>query len=71
MMTILQWLVAHVSGIHRLVYHIGDASDQSACHTAQMLLHEMGLSERSTVPLQEILEVIYKQKFQWGIGDGN
>lgn len=70
-MTILQWLVAHVSGIHRLVYHIGDASGQSACRAAQQLWDGVGQIYRGSVPLQNVLELVYAQKFEWGESDGN
>ncbi|KAL4478865.1 hypothetical protein ABPG72_009691 [Tetrahymena utriculariae] len=69
---LIQLIAAQLSGIDILVYHTYNKQGTDCFQQGKYLYEKYVLNMQQKNPnLQEIVEYIYKLKFQWGMSDGN
>lgn len=69
LMVLLQMLAAHLAGVGRIVFHIGTASGQGYFEEALGIYHR--ITTQPTTPVGEIIDMLEKMAFPWGVSDGN
>jgi len=71
LMALLQLLAARLSQVNRLIFHTGGFEGNQALTDAQRILDQCLCSDDLEVRVFDLIEEIYRMKFQWGVSDGN
>eukprot|EP01124_Arcella_intermedia_P009560 TRINITY_DN16238_c0_g1_i3.p1 TRINITY_DN16238_c0_g1~~TRINITY_DN16238_c0_g1_i3.p1 ORF type:complete len:460 (-),score=108.76 TRINITY_DN16238_c0_g1_i3:53-1432(-) len=69
LMALVQILAASASGIHKLIYHSGDARGTKAFQIAQKIATQI-ISSVPTLKINDIIDKMVSMKFLWGMSNG-